>query len=527
MNRRGALLLMETGKRHGEQLAEGRYKIIGIIGQGGMGTVYAAEDRRLPGKEWAIKEIRSSGTQAEALVSEAAMLVKLSHPNLPQVVDYFASEDGVCGYLVMERIDGETLEKKFERSGKAMPVRDVLRYAIQICDALIYLHGTKPSPTIHRDLKPSNLLIDEHDRIVLIDFGTARTYKTGRAQDTVRLGTLGFAAPEQLADEQTDPRTDLYALGCILYYLLSGGRYRLSAAEPIGEALISCPSDLNSLIEKLLQANKDERYASALQVKSELSDILDRIRANRSAEAEPTGMLRVNRVTPQRIIAILSLYAGAGSTLVGLAIASLLQRAAIDHSYLEHPAGRLILPSWVKAASSDYTTWLPDSEWKHTQHDWSAESQLRLLFEQRNTIMLADLSDCWESDTVSELIQLADDLIVVTGPRRFQIESELCQNRLWQLEALAERGKHVHLFLNNCDSLPVADRIDVAATSYVRLPYCAALRDYEWQERPDNLLQDKRYDSWSKPIDHWLSQRLRDWGFLVQVGDAKRRGWFR
>ncbi len=521
------MLLMAKEWKHGEQLAEGRYKIVGVIGQGGMGTVYAAEDRRLPGKEWAIKEIRSSGRHVEELADEAALLIKLSHPNLPQIVDYFSSEDGLSGYLVMERIEGETLEARFERFGKAMPLDDVLRYAIQICDALIYLHGTQPSPTIHRDLKPSNLLIDAYDRIVLIDFGTARTYKAGHIQDTVRLGTHGFAAPEQLAGEQTDPRTDLYALGCVLYYLLSGGLVHSPGAS-IAEALASYSGNLICVVEKLLSVNREERYASALQVKSELSDIRNAIRREQGSVFGQPAPAHIAAPPHKRVIALLSLYPGAGSTMIGITLASLLNRSAIDHSYLEHPAAQSAIPIWVKLHHAGHTTWLPDPERMTEEQEWSAEAQLRLLFEQRNSILIADLSDCWEQHTAAELMQLADEIIVVTGPRRLLIESERCRARLWRLSELQESGKRIHLFLNNCEMLPVRpdDLMPFTADSRVKLPYCPALREFEWNEKPGSLLQDNRLESWSAPINRWLTQRMRDWGLLPR-GKGRRRGWFR
>jgi serine/threonine protein kinase len=531
MNRRFLLLVEMDAQLYRGHLVGGRYKIIGVLGQGGMGTVYAAEDRRLPGKEWAIKEIRGHGNEASELVSEAAMLVKLSHPNLPQIVDYFASEDGHCGYLVMERIEGETLEERFERQGKAMPLHDVIRYAIQICDALTYLHGTQPSPTIHRDLKPSNLLIDGYDRIVLIDFGTARTYKAGHAQDTVQLGTLGFAAPEQLTDEQTDPRTDLYALGSILFYLLSGGHYYVSSGESRMELVAACPMALHAVIEKLLRTNKEERFASAHQVKTELEQVASRMYSNEHSTS--IDVARTQMMPRKRVVVLMSLHPGAGSTMIGLALTGMLNQAAISHTYMEHPAIDPILGAWVDNSRHSCTSWIPDPAFEQvyssSSSEWSVEVQLRLLFDQPSPIIIVDVSDRWEDPTVTELMRLADELIVVTGPRRMLLESQRYQSRITMLSELADQEKRIHMFLNGCDSLSIGPEFfnPLTAQTWSKLPFCSNLRLLEWNGRLARLHDDPGLSAWRNPIEQWLKQLLREWGFLSHARTNKGRGWFR
>ena len=166
-----------------EKMLGGRYKIIGVLGHGSMGAVYLAEDKKLLGKRWAIKEMLDSDFSKEGMASEAETLIRLNHPNLPHIVDYFPSESGQCGYLVMDYVEGETLLQRFERNGKLLSIDCVITYALQLCEVFEYLHGQQPNPIIHRDVKPANLMIDAHDRMTLIDFGIARKFKAGFAND--------------------------------------------------------------------------------------------------------------------------------------------------------------------------------------------------------------------------------------------------------------------------------------------------------------------------------------------------------
>src|SRR5688572_3320891 len=109
--------------------------MIGVLGQGGMGMVYEAEDRRLQGKRWAIKEVRASDFGIHGIAKEVETLIQLSHPNLPRIVDYFVSEDGKIGYLVMDRINGQTMEQKFQQNGRRFDLLEMIDYSLQLCDA--------------------------------------------------------------------------------------------------------------------------------------------------------------------------------------------------------------------------------------------------------------------------------------------------------------------------------------------------------------------------------------------------------
>ncbi len=203
-----------TGTLPQQTVLQDRYVITGKLGQGGMGAVYRAGDRRLSTVSWAVKEMSESAITGplerqqarDAFLHEAEMLAGLSHPNLPRVTDHF-EQDGKA-YLVMEFVPGETLLSYLQREGLPQPQARVFEWLRQLCNALEYLHSQDP-PIIFRDLKPANIMLTPEGRIKLVDFGIARLFKPGQAKDTQAFGTVGYSAPEQYGRGQTDARSDV------------------------------------------------------------------------------------------------------------------------------------------------------------------------------------------------------------------------------------------------------------------------------------------------------------------------------
>jgi serine/threonine-protein kinase len=216
----------KTGMIKANSVIGGRYTVLGKLGRGGMGAVYLASDVRLKGKFWAIKELSTAALpgpeekQQAILVfqQEATLLASLDHSNLTKVVDYF--EDRGKHFLVMDYIDGQTLAEMLEGRKEPFSEELVLEWARQLGDVLSYLHN-RPQPIIFRDLKPANIMVDKGGRVRLIDFGIARLFKPGKSHDTMSFGTDGYAPPEQYGRGQTDPRSDVYALGATLHQLVT------------------------------------------------------------------------------------------------------------------------------------------------------------------------------------------------------------------------------------------------------------------------------------------------------------------
>ncbi|MGE5458904.1 MAG: protein kinase domain-containing protein [Methanobacterium sp.] len=216
----------QTGKLGTDTVLENRYVIIRTLGQGGMGAVYLALDQRLNNTAVAIKEMSTNAVGTgklqdarEAFKKEASMLINLRHPALPVVRDFFSQGEERC-YLVMDYIEGQTLKEIAEKRGP-IPEAEVLDWAWQLCVILDYLHSQNP-PVIFRDLKPANIMLTPQGQIKLIDFGIARHFQKDSSHDTSAYGSSGFAPPEQYGNNQTDARSDVYALGATMHYLLTG-----------------------------------------------------------------------------------------------------------------------------------------------------------------------------------------------------------------------------------------------------------------------------------------------------------------
>ncbi len=241
----------------------GKYEVLREIGRGGMSVVYLAMDTHL-NKQWAVKEIRKKGSGkndeivVNSLLAEANLMKRLDHPALPRIVDII--DNGVTIYVVMDYIEGESLDKIINEYG-AQPEEKVINWAMQIADALSYLHGQKP-PIIYRDMKPANVMLKPEGNIKIIDFGIAREYKEQNLADTTVLGTKGYAPPEQYSG-QTDPRSDIFALGMTMHHLLTGVDPRKGEAYvPVRQWNPELSEGIEIIIDKCVQPASENRYQS-------------------------------------------------------------------------------------------------------------------------------------------------------------------------------------------------------------------------------------------------------------------------
>lgn len=257
-------------------IVQGRYRIQRILGEGGMGSVYLAQDTRLP-REWALKEMSDSfqdpqerKAAEESFVAEAQILAALNHPNLPRIVDFF-QEQGKH-YLVMDFIAGTTLEKRLQQG--PMSVSESLKIGIQVAQVLEYLHHQVP-PVIFRDLKPANVILTPEGRPMLVDFGIARLFRQGAGKDTRALGTPGYAAPEQYGRGQSDHRTDLYALGATLHHCLSGvdPAEHPFQFESLRAGREDVPPELDRVVMRAVSLKPEDRFQNATDVRQALEGV--------------------------------------------------------------------------------------------------------------------------------------------------------------------------------------------------------------------------------------------------------------
>ena len=255
-----------------------RYRIAGLIGQGGFAQVYKASDTSQGNRLVAIKQISLRGLSAQEMIDATAtynreilFLSQLRHESLPRMYEHFTGADH--WYIVMEYIEGESLEDSLKSvRGGHFSVQKVLAIGLSLCKVLDYLHHQQ-YPIIFRDLKPANIMMTRKGRLYLIDFGIARRYwRPQQRKDTAPLGSPGYAAPEQYGKEQTTSQTDIYGLGATLQTLLTG-------KEPL-ELLVSggapdhpLPKKLQALISQMLERDPGKRPRSMEEVKQSLQQL--------------------------------------------------------------------------------------------------------------------------------------------------------------------------------------------------------------------------------------------------------------
>ncbi len=241
-----------------DRVLRSRYRIVGVVGQGGMGSIYHAEDTRLAGRFCAIKEVQIDPSSAppqqaqarEQFYREATILARLDHPNLPKVSDFF-DEDG-RDFLVMDFVPGADLRQKIEEAkarAEFIPEQQVLDWAAQLCDALAYLHGQNP-PVLHRDIKPANIKLTPDGIVKLVDFGLVKVMVPDDARTITIVqgrGTAAYTPLEQYGGDagHTDPRSDLYSLGATLYHLFTGELPAEAKARFLSSTALSPPRAIN------------------------------------------------------------------------------------------------------------------------------------------------------------------------------------------------------------------------------------------------------------------------------------------
>ncbi|HLJ82190.1 MAG TPA: protein kinase, partial [Ktedonobacterales bacterium] len=276
-----------------------RYRIIAVVGRGGLGTVYQVVDV-LFGKSnvYALKELidQSSGARRQ-FENESQWLQSLDHNSIPKVREHFDWQNRL--YLVMDFVDGENLDRKLARNGgRPLPEQEVIRWILPICDALYYLH-TRVPPILHRDVKPANIIVTPAGHPVLVDLGIAKEHLPGAGQTATfvrKAGTEGYAPPEQYAAAgQTGPWSDVYGVGATLYQLLTG-RVPPTAVERVAlDARLPNPRSFNPAISPGVDAAI--MRALTLRPTERFQSLPDFARALTAGASPPLASPRKERTT--------------------------------------------------------------------------------------------------------------------------------------------------------------------------------------------------------------------------------------
>src|SRR6267378_1829445 len=268
-------------------ILQDRYRIVRQLGRGGMGAVYEAVDQRLD----AIVALKETFSVDERLrrqfEQEARLLAQLHHPALPRVSDYFT--EGDRAFLVMQFISGADLAEIISQQPGPFPRYQVIAWADQLLDALVYLH-TRDRQIIHRDIKPHNLKVTANGQIALLDFGLAKTQTTdlsGNNSSTSIFGyTRRYSPLEQIQDQGTTPQSDIYALGATLYHLLTGVKppdalaraaarvnSKSDPLRPANEVHAAVGSEIAAILCRAMALNAEDRYPTASEFRGALSRV--------------------------------------------------------------------------------------------------------------------------------------------------------------------------------------------------------------------------------------------------------------
>jgi Tol biopolymer transport system component/predicted Ser/Thr protein kinase len=296
-------------------LNKGRYRVLRVLGCGGMGAVYLAEDTVLGDKKVAVKENFDTSPAARAQFQrEAVILAHLTHPNLPRVSDHFIEASG-RQYLVMDWVEGRSLLDVLEATGgQPLAEGQVLDWAGQLLDALAYCHSRG---AIHRDVKPQNVILTPLGKAIMVDFGLVKLYDPTRPSTSLGLrglGTLEYAPPEQYGTgtAHTEARSDLYALGATLYHLLTAQTPPISGQRTANPAMLRPPRQLNprispgveAVILKAMELSIAKRFQSADDMRQALCD------GPVTPPSPPVGQRRIPVVWPIAGAVVLVLLGG-------------------------------------------------------------------------------------------------------------------------------------------------------------------------------------------------------------------------
>jgi len=295
------------------------FKIIDILGKGGMGAVYKAKDLELE-RFVAIKMIRLTNSEQDLILEEAKTISKLNHPNIVTVYDIARGDN--ANFIVMEWIEGSSLNNHIPSQG--LPLTKVLTYAQQIVSAIACAHQ---QGVIHRDIKPQNIMVEADDRIKILDFGIsglndsqskkALARANSQLKFTALTGTPHYMAPEQIKGEYTDERSDLFSLGIVLYEMLTGTKpflglniQQITQAittgdyTPLAESKPDLPSDITECIDKLLLTHPQQRYQTAAELEQDINAINNRVNQKKNWWQQQHWLTKILIVAP--LLALLS-----------------------------------------------------------------------------------------------------------------------------------------------------------------------------------------------------------------------------
>ncbi|MGN0484870.1 MAG: serine/threonine protein kinase [Lachnospiraceae bacterium] len=395
-----------------QKILSGKYKLLRLLGTGGSGSVYLARHQKLDDVR-AIKCIEKSSLTPGWASSETELLKNLNHPGIPTIYDL--EEDDNYLYIIEEFVRGESLQTLLSES-VFIPKLKKIDIALQLCSILEYLHGQKPNPVVYLDLKPEHIFLCG-DTVRLVDFGIASYLNQKRPTETMQYGTPGFAAPEQYQGREVGKKTDLYALGAVVYVLLFGQVHVPGQRIPL---CMGYGKHMRQFLQYTLAADARERFSSVEEAKAVL-------------ELQKQSLLQNKKKAEhlEKNIKVVSAVNGAGGTHLAIALVSHLNRTGYTARYREAAETSFLQDflegepgACVKDSVCKYRAFAGDmrqSDSGNVIHVEDFGTDAELLYEQmtqEETILLVLGSQSWqkkESLALYERLRSYPDLIVVCG----------------------------------------------------------------------------------------------------------------
>lgn len=416
----------------------GKYQVSRMIGQGRSGTVYLAVHMGL--EEYrAIKRVPKASVEYEQFREEALLLKELRHPGIPIVYDL--EEDSEYSYLIEEYLEGDSLYDLVKNHG-SFSQEAVVHYGIQICSLVQYLHSAGETPILYLDLQPKNLLLC-HQQVKLIDFDHAAGINEAN-EARQRFGTPGFCAPEQRdASQPLDVETDVFAIGCILHFLLTGCDPGEEAVRPFRHG----ERQLANIIRTCTDACREARSQSAKEVQTEL---------------EETGVFKKSSQS-SLVIALIGSKSGVGTTHLSLGLSEYLRHKGYPNLYEEHNQSGAVRQMARCAGANADTYGIFKVKHMMLKPKYGESVRLKKPFYQRT---IRDYGSEWDSKSIQAE---ADLILLVLGGKWWDVEQG---NRA--LEAFADPSGILVLYNHTLPGMRLWPPKGVPACRSIRIPWFAS-----------------------------------------------------